>query len=392
MKPTSIEQSAHGYSRGVIFGLTMAEVFLLMVFCLLLFSATLQKKIDELKIANANVEQTLLALEKRVLEISQKNEILEVSNENYKENLTELDQSTSVSQELFDVVNTLDDSELQKLIENTEIASAYSFEQMTQLISKADDWDVLTNQPPKPTFEKLDEIEKNATIEELNRLIQNADTAMKTNPEILAEQISKAEKWDKQSSLPAVEQIDPYIKSLVSQVSLKQLELLAAGQLEPAGNKWPPIISLPEAENYSFKIGSAQLTQNFKTQLEGKIVEEILQTLSKYEADLIEVIGHTDLQPMSRARVSNLDTSAKEFFETDKEIALRAKDNVGLGYARALSVTKHLLRTPELQGYTILPYSAAQMITPNGTIAKIGDDFESSQLRRIEIRVRRQNK
>ena len=377
MKPTSIEQSAHGYSRGVIFGLTMAEVFLLMVFCLLLFSATVQKKIDELKIANANVEQTLLALEKRVLEISQKNEILEVSNENYKENLTELDQSTSVSQELFDVVNTLDDSELQKLIENTEIASAYSFEQMTQLIS---------------TFEKLDEIEKNATTEELNRLIQNADTAMKTNPEILVEQISKAEKWDKQSSLPAVEQIDPYIKSLVSQVSLKQLELLAAGQLEPAGNKWPPIISLPEAENYSFKIGSAQLTQNFKTQLEGKIVEEILQTLSKYEADLIEVIGHTDLQPMSRARVSNLDTSAKEFFETDKEIALRAKDNVGLGYARALSVTKHLLRTPELQGYTILPYSAAQMITPNGTIAKIGDDFESSQLRRIEIRVRRQNK
>jgi hypothetical protein len=45
-----------------------------------------------------------------------------------------------------------------------------------------------------------------------------------------------------------------------------------------------------------------------------------------------------------------------------------------------------------LKNYTILPYSAAQMITPNGTITTPDDDFGSSQLRRIEIRVRRQNK
>ena len=95
---------------------------------------------------------------------------------------------------------------------------------------------------------------------------------------------------------------------------------------------------------------------------------------------------------MSRARVSNLDTAARDFFQAKTNIALRAKDNVGLGYARALSVTKHLRENPKLQNYTILPYSAAQMITPDGTITKEGDDFESSQLRRIEIRVRRQNK
>ena len=378
MTNTSIQQSANGYSRGVIFGLTMAEVFLLLIFCLLLFLATLNRQIEELK----QVNDTL----------TKDRETLEVANANYQANLKNLDQSTSVSQELFDVVNVLDDNELQKLINNSEIATTYSAEQLEQAISKANDWDTFTNQPPEPSFTVLDEIEKNAAPEELVRLIENAEIAMNTNPGTLTEQISKARKWDAKAALPDVEQIDPKIANLASQVSLNDLELLAAGQLEPSGNNWPPIISLPEAENYSFKIGSAQLTDNFKAQLTGEIVQQILKTLSEYEADLIEVIGHTDLQPMKKTRATNLDTSAKNFFETDKEIALRAKDNVGLGYARALSVTKHLLSTPELKNYTILPYSAAQMITPNGTITTPDDDFESSQLRRIEIRVRRQNK
>jgi outer membrane protein OmpA-like peptidoglycan-associated protein len=428
MTNTSIQQSASGYSRGVIFGLTMAEVLLLLIFL-----ATLNRQIEELSKANDA--------------LTKDRETLEVANANYQASLNNLDQSTSVSQELFDVVNVLDDNELQKLINNSEIATTYSAEKLEQVISKAKKWDVFTNQPPEPSFTVLDEIEKNAAPEELVRLIENAEIAMNANPETLTEQISKAKKWDvftnqppelsftvldeieknaapeelvrlienaeiamntnpgtlteqiskakkwdAKAALPDVEQIDPKIANLASQVSLNDLELLAAGKLEPAGNNWPPIISLPEAENYSFKIGSAQLTDNFKTQLTGQIVQQILKTLSEYEADLIEVIGHTDLQPMSKDRATNLDTLAKNFFETDKEIALRAKDNVGLGYARALSVTKHLLSTPELKNYTILPYSAAQMITPNGTITTPDDDFESSQLRRIEIRVRRQNK
>jgi outer membrane protein OmpA-like peptidoglycan-associated protein len=373
MTNTSIQQSASGYSRGVIFGLTMAEVLLLLIFL-----ATLNRQIEELSKANDA--------------LTKDRETLEVANANYQASLNNLDQSTSVSQELFDVVNVLDDNELQKLINNSEIATTYSAEKLEQVISKAKKWDVFTNQPPEPSFTVLDEIEKNAAPEELVRLIENAEIAMNANPETLTEQISKAKKWDAKAALPDVEQIDPKIANLASQVSLNDLELLAAGKLEPAGNNWPPIISLPEAENYSFKIGSAQLTDNFKTQLTGQIVQQILKTLSEYEADLIEVIGHTDLQPMSKDRATNLDTLAKNFFETDKEIALRAKDNVGLGYARALSVTKHLLSTPELKNYTILPYSAAQMITPNGTITTPDDDFGSSQLRRIEIRVRRQNK
>ena len=378
MKKTSIEANATDYRRGVIFGLTMAEVLLLLIFCLLLFVATLNRKIDEVL---RNNEYLL-----------RDNEILEVSNANYQDNLKNLDQSTAVSQEVFDVVNVLDDDQLKKLIQNSEGASTFSPDQFQEYFAKAEKWDTFTNQPQKATYTQLDSIEKFATSEQLNRLMENADIAMNYDSETLQEKIAKAEKWDKKASLPKPEPIDPYLKMLISQVSVSDLELLAAGKLEPVGNNWPPIISLPEAENYSFKIGSAELTENFKMQLDGDIVEEILHTLSEYDADLIEIIGHTDLQPMSRARVSNLDTAAIEFFQAKTKIALRAKDNVGLGYARALSVTKHLRENPKLQNYTILPYSAAQMITPDGTITKEGDDFESSQLRRIEIRVRRQNK
>ena len=378
MKKTSIEANATDYRRGVIFGLTMAEVLLLLIFCLLLFVAMLNREIDEVLRKNAD--------------LSQANKILEVSNANYQNALGNLDQSTAVSQEVFDVVNVLDDDQLKKLIQNSEVASTFSPDQFQEYFAKAEKWDTFTNQPQEATFTQLDSIEKFATSEQLNRLMENADIAMNYDSETLQEKISKAEKWDKKASLPKPEPIDPYLKMLISQVSISDLELLAAGKLEPVGNNWPPIISLPEAENYSFKIGSAELTENFKMQLDGDIIEEILDTLSQYDADLIEIIGHTDLQPMSRARVSNLDTAARDFFQAKTNIALRAKDNVGLGYARALSVTKHLRENPKLQSYTILPYSAAQMITPDGTITKEGDDFESSQLRRIEIRVRRQNK
>ena len=206
MKNTSIERSAHGYSRGVIFGLTMAEVFLLLIFCLLLVLATLEHKREELVRTSDNLAKA--------------NEFLTVSNNNYKKNLEELGQGTSVPEDVFNVVNNLDDNELKWLLDNSEIASKYSSDQLNEAISKAEMWDTLTNQPPKQTFEQLDEIEKNATAAQLARLIENAEVAMSTEPVILIEQIAKAEMWDQQASLSTV---------------------------EPVGNNWPPIISLPEA-------------------------------------------------------------------------------------------------------------------------------------------------
>jgi len=388
MNETSIAQAGNSYRRGVIFGLTMAEILLLLIFCLLLFMATLDEKIEELTKLNET-------LESQNLEYFRENKILLAQNIRYKENIDALGQDTSVPIEVYEVVTKMDDEELFKFVENSELASTTSSEKFEEVFEKAKQWDTITNQPQNPKVEKITNIAKELEPEQLNKLIENAYVASQTDAEVLDAALEEFNKPKEKPPEPALAPIDPEIRELAESVSLDDLKLLAEGKMEEkveAGNNWPPIISLPEAENYSFKLGSAQLTESFKGQLSNEIVNQILRTLSEYDADLIEVIGHTDLQPMSMARVTNLDKSALEYFETADKVSLRARDNAGLGYARALSVTKHLLQTPELKDYTILPYSAAQMVTPNHTITSKDDNFNSSQLRRIEIRVRRQNR
>jgi len=388
MNETSIAEAGNSYRRGVIFGLTMAEVLLLLIFCLLLFMATLDEKIEELSKSNET-------LESQNLEYLKENKILLAQNARYKENIDALGQDTSVPVEVYEVVTKMDDEELFKFVENSELASTTSSEKFEEVFEKAKQWDTITNQPQNPKVEKITNIAKELEPEQLNKLIENAYVASQTDAEVLDAALEEFNKPKEKPPEPALAPIDPKIRELAESVSLDDLKLLAEGKMEEkveAGNNWPPIISLPEAENYSFKLGSAQLTESFKGQLSNEIVNQILRTLSEYDADLIEVIGHTDLQPMSMARVTNLDKSALEYFETTDKVSLRARDNAGLGYARALSVTKHLLQTPELKDYTILPYSAAQMVTPNHTITTKDDNFDSSQLRRIEIRVRRQNR
>jgi len=388
MNETSIAEAGNSYRRGVIFGLTMAEVLLLLIFCLLLFMATLDEKIEELSKSNET-------LESQNLEYLKENKILLAQNARYKENIDALGQDTSVPVEVYEVVTKMDDEELFKFVENSELASTTSSEKFEEVFEKAKQWDTITNQPQNPKVEKITNIAKELEPEQLNKLIENAYVASQTDAEVLDAALAEFNKPKEKPPEPALAPIDPKIRELAESVSLDDLKLLAEGKMEEkveAGNNWPPIISLPEAENYSFKLGSAQLTESFKGQLSNQIVNQILQTLAEYDADLIEVIGHTDLQPMSMARVTNLDKSALGYFETPDKVLLRARDNAGLGYARALSVTKYLLQTPELKDYTILPYSAAQMVTPNHTITTKDDNFDSSQLRRIEIRVRRQNR
>ena len=388
MNETSIAEAGNSYRRGVIFGLTMAEILLLLIFCLLLFMATLDEKIEELTKLNET-------LESQNLEYSRENKILLAQNVRYKENIDALGQDTSVPIEVYEVVTKMDDEELFKFVENSELASTLSPEDFSEVFEKAEQWDTVTNQPQNPKVDIITDLAKELKPEQLNKLIENAYLASQTDAEVLDAALEEFNKPKEKPPEPALAPIDPKIRELAESVSLDDLKLLAEGKMEEkveAGNNWPPIISLPEAENYSFKLGSAQLTESFKGQLSNEIVNQILRTLSEYDADLIEVIGHTDLQPMSMARVTNLDKSALEYFETTDKVSLRARDNAGLGYARALSVTKHLLQTPELKDYTILPYSAAQMVTPNHTITTKDDNFDSSQLRRIEIRVRRQNR
>ena len=236
---------------------------------------------------------------------------------------------TSVSREIYDALNNLSDKQVKNTLDNSDILANYTRDELEKLTTKA------TKQDP--------------------------ETAKR--------------------------------HALSERVDLSELELLEAGKMEVAGNNWPPIISLADAENFSFEVGSANLTDKFKADLNSGIADQIYKTLLEYDADVIEVIGHTDLTPMNQnIRTSNLDDQSLNFFQSIESDELSAIDNAGLGFARAMSVTKELRKVSFLDEYTILPYSAAQLITPNESINIDENEFESSQLRRIEIRVRRKVK
>ena len=78
-----------------------------------------------------------------------------------------------------------------------------------------------------------------------------------------------------------------------------------------------------------------------------------------------------------------------DFFQPGSSSTLEVSDNAGLGFARAMSVTKELMQVPSLFNYTILPYSGAHFISPSEEISTGREIIDSAELRRIEIRVRR---
>jgi outer membrane protein OmpA-like peptidoglycan-associated protein len=97
-----------------------------------------------------------------------------------------------------------------------------------------------------------------------------------------------------------------------------------------SGHTWPPIINLSEANGYFFATGRAELTPDFEYGLRTSVARRLLQIAASYDVDVIEVIGHTDEQPVS-GRASNLDRNLPGVMlgETDPN-GLQWADNAGL--------------------------------------------------------------
>ena len=163
---------------------------------------------------------------------------------------------------------------------------------------------------------------------------------------------------------------------------------------EPTGtdsagrHNWPPIIRLSDADGYFFRSGSAELAPEFRSKLTGPIVATLLDTIKAYDVNVIEVIGHTDEQPLA-ARASNLDKATSAYLAGTSNEALVSADNAGLGFARAVSVVRALRAEPRLVGLSILPLSGAQLIDLGDRLSADGAPAPAEERRRIEIRVRR---
>jgi flagellar motor protein MotB len=177
------------------------------------------------------------------------------------------------------------------------------------------------------------------------------------------------------------------------EVSTKRiLEVVAHGLKGDAtgkGHQWPPIISLREADGYYFKTGSAELSPDFKEKLVSVDTKRIAKLAERYGVDIIEVVGHTDEQPIV-SRPSNLDRSLLPVLKNTANIlSLAPADNAGLGLARAVSVLTVLLQSKELSAYKLLPLSGAQLVNVDETLATAGMPGDIQERRRIEIRLRK---
>lgn len=151
-------------------------------------------------------------------------------------------------------------------------------------------------------------------------------------------------------------------------------------------HKWPPVITITEAQGYSFPVGSAFISETFGEMLKTIVAKTLKDNIEKYNANIIEVYGHTDEQP--KQGVSNLDFFLIQAINGNYPIErLLTSDNVGLGMARAVAVSQILMQCPELQNVKIFSYSAGQSINNTGSISSQNLGDEPSR-RRIEIRLR----
>jgi outer membrane protein OmpA-like peptidoglycan-associated protein len=164
---------------------------------------------------------------------------------------------------------------------------------------------------------------------------------------------------------------------------------LGSSQQVASGHKWPPIINLSEAGGYFFRTGSAELSPEFREALFDSTPQRIAEYIKQYDVDVIEVVGHTDEQPIG-LRPSNLDRDLLPVLNgTANIVSLVPADNAGLGLARAVSVVSVLRQSKLLTGLKVLPLSGAQLINTDETLAVLGTPGDIKERRRIEIRLRK---
>lgn len=165
----------------------------------------------------------------------------------------------------------------------------------------------------------------------------------------------------------------------------------------PKKSETPPIIFLRDSGAIRFKSGSAGLQgQQMLQEFDKKdgLIHEIEKNANSYGINLVEIIGHTDLQPVGDVS-SNLDKDLANIAnnaDIDRVTADRlvAGSNADLGLMRAVEIMRilryHQKNNGKLQGLEFRAYSAAQLVPPKLPNSEKPKDDDK---RRIEIRFTR---
>jgi flagellar motor protein MotB len=334
-----IQQQRASYREGLVLGLTMAEIMLLLVFCLLIAMATFLKREETRRIA---AEQAL--------------QEQKVENHRTRVSVAELQKNAVLAEKLMS----------QSGLSDPKAIDQYWRELVDSRTAVAD---------IEKSGVSLKELREGmTTVATIRSAGIDVDTAIR-NSQIVAA-INRAMTKPGQPEVPTQVVLDTLARGLAG-----------AG---PSGNQWPPIIRMSEADGYFFKSGSAELSAAFHDTLVSKTPTEILDYIRKYDVDVIEVVGHTDERPIGIRQNSNLDRDLVSVLNNTAGVAsLTPADNAGLGLARAVAVVSVLRQSPLLAGYKLIPMSGAQLVNTDETLAISPSPGDIQQRRRIDIRLRK---
>lgn len=335
-----IAETERGHRRGVVLGFTMAELLLLLLFCLLLVSATAMMEKDK----------QIVALSQRA-NVPVGSDAREVPNK---------------AMQLDVLLAALFPGGVPKL-------NPVDFTRLWETLVLAQDRNLALSAAGVDSDSELEQLltvwgevsGRAASAEELDRLIEVLERLVEAGAANLSPN---------------------QLQSLVDTVATRGAE---PGEDQP-GSRWPPIISL-DGNKYRFKTGSAEITPEFEDYLTLEAANKIADLLSRYDADVIEIVGHTDEQVIEprEQKASNLDRVAIAAVNGETEQELIPVDNAGLGLARAIEVARVLRAQPDLSGVKIVPLSAGQLLRKGDLLSPGGEAVNDPERRRIEIRVRR---
>jgi len=345
----TIDRQTASYRQGLVLGLTMAEIMLLLVFCLLIAVgvslASERAKRDDALLRLKQVETAAAANETALSTIRRNTRLAEL-----------LDRTAKATSQ-----REIDDF-WRKLVESNEAVA--KMEQQGVSLS---------------------------TLQEESKYVAKLQELMSEgiDPDKIAKGVALAAAIDAVVADKKLGNLTPEEIAALLDKGLAAAKPPAEDSDRKKGHNWPPIINLSEAGGYYFATGSAELTPNFAAELRTVVVDRLLEIADSYDVDVIEVIGHTDEQAVN-GRASNLDRAlASVTGGTSGAGVLQWADNAGLGLARALSVVERLSADPRLRSFRILPLSAAQLIGIDGRITRWDSHGDVRERRRIEIRMRK---
>lgn len=339
----TIQQQSISYRRGMVLGLTMAETMLLLVFCLLISAASV--------FSRSRLQQAILAQSNRDVQ----SELARTKKELQEAN------STITLLRAYRPSNSQLNDEWERLV----VKGAEAIQKL-----KAAGVDLAEAADAAPFLaQMMDAHKKGMTGVDVTGSIE------------LGKDIAQ-EFANEPGGVPKAEEIRQLIR--------RGREAAKAGA---GGHKWPPIITLSEADRYYFETGSAELSTDFRAALSSAIMQELLQNIEEFpDVNVIEVIGHTDEQRIT-SRPSNLDEGLLPIMQEGGAVGqLSPADNAGLGLARAVSVAQLLRADARLSRFSILPYSGAQVIDVTDMVPVTRTFSDVRERRRIEIRLRKSDK